>query len=78
APATKMVASGSLMYANFEGGLWQWNGSGWRQLNPAAATDMVASGSTLYVNFAGGLYKWDGTAWDQLNPVPASIIAVRQ
>ena len=71
-------ASRPILYATFTGGgLWQWGGTVWSQVNPVSPTTMVASGSLLYGNFgSGGLWQWNGTTWSQVNAVtPTTMVA---
>ena len=36
-----MSVSGSILYANYGGALWEWDGSTWTQINTAAPINMV-------------------------------------
>ena len=64
-----------ILYGDFgSGGLWQWDGTTWSQVNAVSPTSMVVSGSLLYGNFrAGGLWQWNGTTWSQVNAVAPTI-----
>jgi FtsP/CotA-like multicopper oxidase with cupredoxin domain len=77
---TSMVASGSLLYADFGGalGLQKWNGSSWSKLMSTSPLKMVASDSLLYADFGGalGLQKWNGSSWSKLmSTSPLKMVA---
>jgi FtsP/CotA-like multicopper oxidase with cupredoxin domain len=76
--STSMVASGSILYADFAGdGLYKWDGSALTKISGMHPVSMVTANSWLYAYFTGdGLYKWDGNAWTKLTGTqPASMVA---